>query len=155
SLGHREVWQFLDMAGGHPLSRMPAVDQLLPPLWDPVVASANAGKSDRSALEAAARHVDKAINDPGPRRPRSEDLARPRSPYHVEPREDARFLPVEAREALGKLSRELDALKAQASPLPSAHGIQEGGLRHGPSPGYQDARVHIRGSYSKLGAVVP
>jgi hypothetical protein len=155
SLGNRSVWQFLDMAGSHRLSRMPAVDRFLGPAWDPVTLGVTAGKLERPALEAAAGKLGKALADEGAEGPLSHDLTGPRSPFHPDQRDDARYLSAADRESLTMLSRELEALKAQAPPLPSAHGAQEGGLRYGPSPGFQDARVHVRGSYSRLGAVVP
>ena len=41
-----------------------------------------------------------------------------------------------------------------AEPIPLAHALQEGGTK-GMFPGIQDVPVHIRGSYTRLGEVVP
>jgi hypothetical protein len=155
SRGNPAVWRFLDMAGSHRLKRMPAVDPLLARWWDVAVAAVGAGKLGRPAIEAAARQVERAIEASGPEGALAQDLTGLGSPFWVENREGDRHLAPKDREALAKLAAEVDALKAQAPPLPTAHGVQEGGVRYGPSPGFQDARVHLRGSYTRLGAAVP
>ncbi len=49
-----------------------------------------------------------------------------------------------------------DRLQAElAVPLPAVHAIQEGGTPSSQFAGIQDVHLHIRGSYSQLGAVVP
>jgi hypothetical protein len=47
------------------------------------------------------------------------------------------------------------AKKGNPSAIPVAHGAQEGGVPDSPHSGVHDVRVHIRGSYSRLGDVVP
>ena len=42
-----------------------------------------------------------------------------------------------------------------ATPLPVAMAVQEGGMTGGLFPNIQDVPIHIRGSYTKLGQVVP
>src|SRR5262249_12104775 len=50
----------------------------------------------------------------------------------------------------------LDALKkSPPPPVPVAHGAQEGGIPGTVYAGFHDAKVHIRGSYLRLGDVVP
>src|SRR5262249_45470740 len=110
---------------------------------------------DAGAIEEAAREIERAVVADGPEGPLACDLTGPRSPFRVKDRDDARYLGPEARDDLAKLTRELETRKAQTPPLPCAHGVQEGGLRSSPYPGFQDARIHIRGSYARLGAVVP
>ena len=45
--------------------------------------------------------------------------------------------------------------KELALPVPLAMAVTEGGTRGGLFPGIQDVPIHIRGSYAKLGPVVP
>src|SRR5262249_61154307 len=56
---------------------------------------------------------------------------------------------------LAKRAAELAKLQHQTPPLPCAHGVQEGGPRFSIFPGVQDARIHVRGSYERLGDRVP
>ena len=55
-----------------------------------------------------------------------------------------------------ELSVALKALKDEAPPpLPTAHGILDGGVPGTMYAGLHDARIHVRGSYTRLGDVVP
>jgi mono/diheme cytochrome c family protein len=48
------------------------------------------------------------------------------------------------------------SLRAQlATPLPTTHGLQEGGVPGSPQAGIHDVKIHIRGRYDRLGALVP
>ncbi|MBI1841914.1 MAG: DUF1553 domain-containing protein [Verrucomicrobia bacterium] len=54
------------------------------------------------------------------------------------------------------LIRERDALQAELPPpYPMALAVQEGGMPGGLFPNLQDVPVHVRGSYARLGSVVP
>ena len=60
------------------------------------------------------------------------------------------------RESLGRARKELAALRKELEkPLPVAHGLQEGGTPKSAHAGFNDARVHIRGRYDRLGEFVP
>jgi len=55
-----------------------------------------------------------------------------------------------------RLEQERDALQAELPPpYPVALTVQEGGMPGGLFPNIQDVPVHIRGSYARLGPVVP
>lgn len=55
-----------------------------------------------------------------------------------------------------RIRAELGELKKHAlPPLPFANGAQEGGVPDSPQAGIHDVRVHIRGSYSRLGEPAP
>jgi mono/diheme cytochrome c family protein len=57
---------------------------------------------------------------------------------------------------LERLNAELADLKKQlATPVPFAHGVQEGGCPKSPQAGIHDVRIHIRGRYDRLGKLVP
>src|SRR5262249_37833724 len=140
SQGNAAVWHFSDMAGSHRLARMPAVDRLLI-RWDSAVIQDASG--DEGAIEEAAREIERAVVADGPEGALAWDLTGPRSPFRVKDRDDARYLGPEVRDDLTRLTRELENRKAQTPPLPYAHGVQEGGLRSSPYPGFQDARIHV------------
>jgi hypothetical protein len=151
SQGNPGVWQFDDMAGSHRLGRMPAVDRLLAD-WDAATA---AGAGNRSAIEEAARKLAKRVAAAGPEDPLVRELTSVQSPFWVKDRDDDRYLCPQARAALQKLSSELEAARGQVPSLSYALGIQDGGLRYGPYPGIQDARIYPRGSYTQPGRRVP
>lgn len=55
-----------------------------------------------------------------------------------------------------KLITARDGLKAElAEPVPLAMATTEGGMKGGLFPNIQDVPIHVRGSYNRLGAVVP
>ncbi len=65
-------------------------------------------------------------------------------------------LPPAARAELARIAREQDALRKNAPPvIEYAHGAQEGGCPGSPHAGVHDVRVHLRGSYARLGDLVP
>jgi hypothetical protein len=155
SRGHVGVWHFEDAADTNRMARMPAFEALLD-RWKAATADLPSGKKpDRGVIEKAARDVQRAIDAEGPDGPLVRDLTGPRSPFWVNARDDAKFLPPAARDALAKLEAELQTLKASLPPLPCALGIQEGGLRYSLYPGFQDVPIHGRGSYEQLGERVP
>jgi hypothetical protein len=149
SRGNAGVWQFDDMAGSHRAGRMPAVDAMLS-AWDAATAA-----RDRSAIEQAARLFDTAVAAAGADDAIVWELTGVHSPFWVKDRDDRRYLAPQAQAELANLTADRDAARARVRPLHYAVGIQDGGLRYGPYPGIQDARVYIRGSYSQPGRVVP
>jgi hypothetical protein len=167
--GHAGVWAFYDVAESNRLKRMPAVEPLVD-LWRTFCHSERSEESPsaapsrpfaalrvttRSAIEKAARAIQLAVDSAKPDSPLVQDLVGLRSPFWVNHRDDAKYLSSEAQTALGKMSQELSSLQNSAPPLPCAHGIQEGGLRFSLYPGFQDAPIHLRGSYEQLGPRVP
>jgi hypothetical protein len=148
------AWHYFDMAGSNRRPRMPAVEPHLA-RWQKVASEVRSGMLDRKALDRAAWDFQQAITSAGPDSPLVQDLVGVRSPFWVNGRDDGKYLPARAREALSKLQGELDALKASTPPLPCAHGVQEGGPRFSLFSGIQDAQIHIRGRYDQLGKRVP
>jgi hypothetical protein len=56
---------------------------------------------------------------------------------------------------LSQWRAELEPIKARlATPLPTAEGLQEGGVPASPQAGLHDVKVHIRGRYDRLGNLV-
>src|SRR5262249_30656145 len=70
-------------------------------------------------------------------------------------REDRELLLPTGRSRWANLRQELVALKAGAPALPFVNGAQEGGVPGSPHAGTHDIRVHVRGSYARLGELVP
>ena len=135
--GNPGVWSFWDMAD----SRRGQ------PIADPAMAAwekAAAG-GDRSAVEQAALAFQKGFTrtDAG-------------SPFWIRNAEDEKALPAETRDALARLSGELDSLKKTADePMEYANGAQEGGVPGSPHAGVHDVRIHLRGRYDRLGDPAP
>jgi cytochrome c553 len=71
--------------------------------------------------------------------------------------EGTRFIVTAATKVrVSALEEKLADLKKQApAPLPFANGAQEGGVPESPQAGFHNVRIHIRGSYSRLGDMVP
>jgi hypothetical protein len=149
SRGNSGVWQFDDMAGSHRIGRMPAVDRWLAD-WEAATATGH-----RPAIDEAARKLAKVVATSDPEEALARELASVQSPFWVKDRDDNRYLSSEARAELEKLSSELEAARKRVPSLSYALGIQDGGVRYGPYPGIQDARIYIRGSYSQPGRRVP
>src|SRR5262249_42560015 len=144
SLGNAGVWSFHDMAGSHRKERMPAVDRALAAL------ESLDGAQRAQAFQAM-------IDLAGADSPLVHELTDIRSPFwvHERERDDAKYLPSDAQQALTKRAAELATLQHQTPPIPCAHGVQDGGPRFSIFPGVQDCRIHVRGSYERLGDVVP
>jgi hypothetical protein len=136
AFGNPGVWHFFDTADARPAGTDPALAE-----WERASASA----ADRAALEQAAGAFAKAFT--------RADAGSPFWPGG--PGEEA-ALPAEARAELTRLRQELDALRRSAPPpAPVALAAQEGGVPNSMYAGFHDARVHVRGSYTRLGEVVP
>ncbi len=131
-LGHADVWRFEDMAD-RARPRDLGLDLAGPSIRDP------------QAIDALFRRLRERL-----------DLAGPSSPFWVRTEADEPALPAPARAALAALRSERSALKSTPPPPPRfAEGAQDGGVPGSPHAGVHDVRVHIRGSYSRLGDLVP
>jgi len=83
-------------------------------------------------------------------------LADARSPFWPTRPEEEGLLPAQARGRLARMRQELETLRRNSPPqLLFANGAQEGGVPGSPHAGVHDVRIHIRGSYARLGALVP
>src|SRR5262249_58646482 len=80
----------------------------------------------------------------------------PRSPFGTRAPGARRPLRGPPKAMPPKLPRNRAALKKTPPPEPPfAKGAQEGGVPGSPHAGIHDVRVHVRGSYSRLGERVP
>ncbi len=136
-LGNADVWRFGDMTGS--LRGKKAPDD------SPLAQWQNALAGTREAAEMAANAFQKSFI-----------LTDKSSPFWINNREDETALAPATRESLEKQRIALDSLRKDAPPpLQFANGAQEGGVPQTPYAGFHDVRVHKRGSYARLGDVVP
>jgi hypothetical protein len=144
SLGHADVWSFEDMAGSiHTKHTSANKDFLI--AWHKAKADCSGGRINRQKLEEAAGEFQKSFSP-----------ADSSSPFWIKHPSDEALLPAQHKDELAKLTKELHDLKANPpAPIPFAHGVQEGGVPDSPQAGLHDVRVHVRGSYARLGDLVP
>jgi hypothetical protein len=136
--GHKGVWHFLDMANSN-RAKQASGDPALT-AWQRVAAD---GKRDE--IERASEEFGKTFT-----------LADVRSPFWINRLEDEKELAVAHRESVAKLLQELDTLKkTPLPPVPMALAAQEGGVPQSAYEGFHDARIQVRGSYTRLGDMVP
>jgi hypothetical protein len=143
--GNAGVWQFADMANSS-RTRKPAgaADDPLA-AWNRAVTAPTSGPPARTAILRAAEQFQQSF--------RAVDAT---SPFWINAREDEKVLSPQARADLAKQAGELEALKKNApAPFEYANGALEGGCPESPQAGIHDVRVHIRGSYQRLGDLVP
>ncbi len=142
-LGNKAVWHFLDMAKSKRGQLPGGFDSPALADWHRTVEGVAAGKLPRSALIDAAKTFQKNFN-----------LVDERSPFWIRKAADEKYLPRAARLALAKLQADAAVNKSLLAPVPVAHGAQEGGIPGCPHEGIHDVKVHIRGSYLRLGELV-
>jgi hypothetical protein len=141
-LGNKAVWHFYDMADSNRAKRPAGAAPTALAEWHRLL---GAGQAGRGKVEEAARAFQKKFT-----------LADARSPFWIKDPKDYRHFPAATRDNLRKLAGELAALKKNSPPPADfANGAQEGGVPGSPHAGVHDVRVHIRGSYSRLGETVP
>src|SRR5262249_36285637 len=129
---------FLDMANSNRARKGP--DDMALAAWQRVAAT---GK--RADLEQAAEEFGKTFT-----------LTDARSPFWINRIEDEKELAAPVREELGKVRSELETLKkTPLPPIPMALAAQEGGVPKSVYEGFHDSPIQIRGSYTRLGEVVP
>ncbi|HLJ53473.1 MAG TPA: DUF1553 domain-containing protein, partial [Chthonomonadaceae bacterium] len=146
--GNADTWRFYDMADSKRAAGAAALDPLLA-AWraavGPLDARPDSPAGARTAVDRAAAEFQAkfALDDS-------------RSPFWITRPEDEDVLPATVRERLSHEAAELDALRKSAPPpVIYANGAQEGGVPESPHAGFHDVRIHIRGSYARLGDLVP
>jgi mono/diheme cytochrome c family protein len=145
--GHAAVWHFYDMAASKRGKLPPGSDTTWLARWRDSVAGIASRDSAQMAAEEQARRFQEDL------------LQKPNLLWGllgVDGDLAADALPQEYRAALGLLSQELSTLKkSTARAIPFAHGCLDGGIPGTPYAGFHDAKVHVRGSYLRLGDSVP
>jgi Protein of unknown function (DUF1549)/Protein of unknown function (DUF1553)/Planctomycete cytochrome C len=143
--GNAGVWAFEDMADRQRALPTGGPQNSVLAQWRQAAASAGeAGTADETVRQAS-----EAFG-------RAFTAADEKSPFWINSAADEMALPAASQETLTKLAAQLDALKKSAPlPIAYANGAQEGGVPESPHAGVHDVRVHIRGSYARLGDVAP
>ncbi|MBI3412207.1 MAG: PSD1 domain-containing protein [Planctomycetes bacterium] len=142
--GNFGVWSFLDMAKSN-RAKPGSTAPVHVTAWQKAAAEVASGRKPRESLEQAAVDFQKSFQ--------VTDAA---SPFWINNPADDKHLAAESREHLTKLTAELDALKKMPlPPVAFAHGAQDGGIPGTIYAGFHDVKVHIRGSYLRLGDVAP
>ncbi len=135
--GHAAVWHLLDTAEQQPA---PAAVRTALAAWRLAAES-----SDNGAREKAAAAVQQALASAGAA-----------GPFRIEKPEEEGDLPADVRARLTRLRAERDAARAvKFPPVPVALAAQEGGVPNSMYAGFHDARIHVRGLYTRLGETVP
>jgi hypothetical protein len=142
--GNKAVWHFSDMAKTFRTNIPAAIGQGAMAEWHRVLAQGGSGKFTHQAIEAAALAFQKKF-----------DLADQRSPFWIKDAADHCHLPPETQKELARLAGQIAQLKKNPPPpAPFANGAQEGGVPGSPHAGIHDVRIHIRGSYARLGPLI-
>jgi hypothetical protein len=135
--GRAGVWGLVEV--------LPAPPDLGGSTWKALTALVADPESTRAAVEEAALAFQASF-----------DRADAASPFWAKSAAAESALPGPVREAVAALREEIDAIRAVPEPPPDfTNGAQEGGVPGSPHEGVHDVRVHIRGSYSRLGDLVP
>ena len=137
-LGNQGVWIFQEV-------KDPASGGLAGRDGEDVVRRLLTAPRDPEALKASAQELQKSFK---------KDLKK--SPFWVRLPADERELSTGCRESLGRIRAEQAGLvRNPPPPLRFANGAQEGGVPGSPHEGVHDVKVHVRGSYSRLGQIAP
>jgi hypothetical protein len=128
--GHAGVWHLLDMAEGKPV----------PPVLQGALAAWR-----RAALDEAATEFQKVFSS-----------ADAENPFRIARPEEEVQLPADIRDRLKKVRKELDVVRGvTVPPVPMGLAAREGGVPKSAYVGFHDARIHVRGLYTRLGETVP
>jgi len=132
------AWSFHDLTGSRRPRKLPSVDAALAALYRASsIEDAELGICEFEAAEEALLR----------------ELTGPRSPFRTKERKE---LPRESQDRIAAAAAEVEALRKTApAPVPTACGIQEGGVRYSLYPGIQDVAVHLKGSTTAFGDIVP
>jgi len=140
--GRAETWRFEDHNQAQRMGNLATNAGPAFAVWKKTLTDS---PDDRNAIEAAAAQLQSAIQ--------TVDRT---SPFWIETESDEVALPEVSRQKIRTLRSELASLKTNPpAALTYTNGAQEGGVPGSPQEGFHDVKVHIRGSYSRLGDLVP
>lgn len=149
ALGRSDVWRFCDMAN---FKRAPRPNNSLTNFLQRLRAAPDAAESEKVIAD-----LQNSVNAAKPEDAIRKDLTAANGPFGITDKEKKiEALPAEARAKLDGMRAELEALKkTPPAEVPVALAAQDGGVPNSPHAGVKDARIHVRGSYTRLGDVVP
>ncbi len=155
--GHAAVWSFHEFRARSGYPDIPAGSTL--EAWLNMARTSAVGNVPRDTVIAAADVLNRALVTPLPEGGADAQLQvkllGSESPYWLR-NNDLQDLPLAARTAISTIDQQLVEIKERLNqPIPLAIAAQEGGVPGTPYAGIHDARIHIRGSYTRLGEEVP
>ncbi|HTU25460.1 MAG TPA: PSD1 and planctomycete cytochrome C domain-containing protein, partial [Pirellulales bacterium] len=159
--GNAGVWEFVDLlAGSEAAARIrgnPAWAD-----WFAAVDAPGAAAERRARAAAAAGEIERSLlsaaSEPAgsPAAKWYAELAGKSGPFRPADAPADERLSAPAQPRLAELRGEIAAIeKRLAEPVPMTHGAQEGGIPQTAYEGFHDTRIQIRGSYTRLGELVP
>ena len=154
SFRNEAVWRFYDL-DTLPTPGQSAPGSLLAKWIDAVNQKAPKADLETLAIEIQnALQIADATNSPVSQL--RGDLLNPKSSFWVAVRNDEGILTVTSRQQIAKSRDELASLKSNPPPpIPTANGLQEGGIPESAQAGIHDVKIHIRGRYDRLAETVP
>lgn len=165
--GEPGVWHFLDLDTTHGPKRADAGPNAPLAAWFATAAKVESGTATRDDLDQIARDLQSALdslaaapasnppNNPAPLSGWFAELAGDKGPFRSASRDES-LLRAPAREQLASLAGELKQHKENTPPpIPYAMAASDGGSPGTKYAGFNDAAIHVRGRYDRLGAVVP
>jgi hypothetical protein len=160
SYGNANVWYFHDGAGQRPPQDLPAESSLARWFAEPANGRELAAKLQQSLVEQLANPEARNEKSDFAKNNRDNKLFRllidPRGAFWTGIRQDLNNIPETDCDHAKSVAMELAKLRDNPPPkLPVAHAFQEGGVPTSVHAGFNDAHIHIRGRYDRLGPVVP
>ncbi len=153
--GNAGVWSFHAMASGRRERSPSAAVRAAQEAWARVVDESAAHGNDRGVIERAVADLQKQVDGADSKNELAKELAGPGGPFRPADA-DAAIVLSEVTAELAKMREELEALKKSPPPAPPvALAAREGGVPKSAHEGFHDAKIHIRGSYARLGDTVP
>ncbi|HEY1786182.1 MAG TPA: PSD1 and planctomycete cytochrome C domain-containing protein [Pirellulales bacterium] len=161
ALGNQGVWEFLDLAAVSDAGGRVGLDPLLVRWFEAIdgpgqpaenrpLAETVAVEIERSMMAAATAPAD------APAVRWYTELTAVTGPFRPADTAADERLTAETKPRVAEMRGQIAAIEKQlAEPIPLAHGAQEGGVPQTIYEGCHDARIQIRGSYSRLGETVP
>jgi hypothetical protein len=165
--GEPGVWHFLDLDTSHGPKRADAGSNAPLAAWFATAAKVESGTATRDDLDQIARDLQSALDSlvaapaanppatPAPLAGWLAELAGDKGPFRAASRDES-LLPGPVRDQLAALAGELQQHKKNTPPpVPYAMAASDGGAPGTKYAGFNDAAIHVRGRYDRLGAIVP
>ena len=166
---HADVWHFLHLANRKNGTPLKTAHRQNLRAWFAAVENVGQGRADRTVLQQAAEQIQATLNIAAKKvQPPDEVTRENHDPSQIDSLyailtspEGPLYKAVDAAPTgLGKEQRDalmakLEEAKKQVPVLPQALVAREGGVPGTQYAGFQDAKIHIRGNYNRLGASVP
>ncbi len=142
SFGNPDIWSFEDMDASGELLKLDGSSKAALAQWKVEQAASGAESAGSKVL---AEKFAKEFN-----------LVDARSPFWISNPADEAALPEGYRPRVAQLNQQMAELQKTApGPVEFANAVRDGGIPETIYAGFHDVNVHIRGSYARLGDLVP